>query len=76
MAINWWFITAFIGFWRGWRFTVIKLIIMKTEYEREREKDMEEYKKMNPSDPYCNFYVPGWQDGSYQIGDWIFSHHS
>lgn len=25
MAINWWFITAFIGFWYGWYFTVIKL---------------------------------------------------
>ena len=46
MAINWRFITTFIGFWHGWYFTVIKLIIMKTEYEREQEKDMEEYKKM------------------------------
>ena len=25
MAINWWLITAFIGFWRSWYFTAIKL---------------------------------------------------
>ena len=47
-----------------------------TEYNRRRQKDMEEYKKMNPDDPYGNYYVRGWQDGSYQIGDWIWSHHS
>lgn len=38
--------------------------------------DMEEYKKRNPQDPYCNYYVPGWKDGSYNIGDWIWSHYS
>ena len=27
-------------------------------------------------DPYCNYYVRGWKDGSYNIGDWIMSHHS
>ena len=47
-----------------------------TEYDRRQQEDMEEYKRMNPSDPYGNFYVPGWKDGSYQIGDWIWSHHS
>ena len=51
-----------------------KEIIAK--YEFERLMDMEEYKKACPSDPYCNYYVPGWKDGSYNIGDWIWSHHS
>ena len=51
-----------------------KEIIAK--YEHERLMDMEEYKKACPGDPYCNYYVPGWKDGSYNIGDWIWSHHS
>lgn len=25
MAINWWLITTFIGFWSSWYFTAIKL---------------------------------------------------
>ena len=34
MAINWRFITTFIGFWRSWYFTVIKLKkIVKYKYE-------------------------------------------
>ena len=49
-------------------------IILK--YKLEQLADMEEYKKTNPSDPYCNYYTPGWRDGSDQIGDWIWSHHS
>lgn len=27
-------------------------------------------------DPYYNYYVPGWKDDSYNIGDWIMFHHS
>lgn len=51
-----------------------KEIIVK--YEFERLMDMEEYKKTCPGDPYCNYYVPGWKDVSYNIGNWIWSHHS
>lgn len=40
------------------------------------KEDMEKYKKECPEDPYCNYYVRGWKDGSYKIGDWIWSHHS
>lgn len=43
----------------------------KLRYELEEFLDMEEYKKEHPSDPYCNFYVPGWRDGSNKPGDWI-----
>lgn len=31
MAINWRFITTFIGFWRSWYFTAIKL--KRKDYE-------------------------------------------
>ena len=46
------------------------------KYDYEQFLDMEEYKKEHPDDPYCNYYVRGWKDGSYNIGDWIMSHHS
>ena len=49
-----------------------KEIIAKYDYEQFL--DMEEYKKYHPDDPYCNYYVRGWKDGSYNIGDWIMSH--
>lgn len=51
-----------------------KEIIAKYEYEQFL--DMEEYKKARPGDPYCNYYVCGWKNGSDNIGDWIWSHHS
>ena len=51
-----------------------KEIIAKYDYEQFL--DMEEYKKYHPDDPYCNYYVRGWKDSSYNIGDWIMSHHS
>ena len=53
---------------------VEKEIVAKYDYEQFL--DMEEYKKYHPDDPYCNYYVRGWKDGSYNIGDWIMSHHS
>ena len=40
-----------------------KEIIAKYDYEQFL--DMEEYKKEHPDDPYCNYYVRGWKDGSY-----------
>ena len=46
------------------------------KYGYEQFLDMEEYKKECPEDPYCNYYVRGWRDGSNEIGDWIWSHHS
>lgn len=46
------------------------------EYNLKQLADMEEYKKANPFDPCCNYYTRGWRDGSDQIGDWIWSHHS
>ena len=46
------------------------------KYDYEQFLDMEEYKKEHPYDPYCNYYVRGWEDGSCNIGDWIMSHHS
>ena len=52
---------------------------MKTDfltYDEWLKEDMEKYKKYHPDDQYCNFYVRGWEDGSNQIGDWIWSHHS
>ena len=46
------------------------------KYDYEQFLDMEEYKKEHPDDPYCNYHVRGWKDGSCNIGYWIMSHHS
>ena len=44
------------------------------EDEKARNPDFARYLEMCPEDPYGNFYVRGWEDGSAEPGDWIMSH--
>ena len=70
------FSVEYSGIDGGQRFSGKKFFGTEKDAEDEMDRLMEEYKKEHPDDPYCNYYVRGWKDSSYNIGDWIMSRHS
>ena len=70
------FSVEYSGIDGGQRFSGKKFFGTEKDAEDEMDRLMEEYKKEHPDDPYCNYYVRGWKDGSCNIGDWIMSRHS